>query len=112
MAGHAFAHQSSTYDLNTSVSHVGETRLWLINRYDDRVTYVVEVLDKDLKPTTTKWRSSLYENEVTLSTDQLVDITVTVKDKGKYYVCTAVKPNENSVGLQLRSRVCLRLWYR
>jgi hypothetical protein len=113
MATHVFAHQSSTYDLNTSVSHVGQSRIWLINRYDRRVEYEVQVLDRDLKPTTSKWRSSLYDNTVSLDVDELVNITVDVERKGKYYVCTAVKRDRQAFNsVQLSSRVCLRLWYR
>ena len=112
MTGHASAHQSSTYDLDTSVSYIGESRLWLINRYDTRVTYVVEVLDKNQKPTTSKWRSNLHNNEVTLDTDQRADIVVQVKDKGKYYVCTTVKRPKDTHNITIRSRVCLRLWHR
>mgnify|MGYP001024481464 CR=1 FL=1 len=108
----AFAHQSSTYDLETSVSYSGEIRLWLINNYDGTHTYEVQVLDRDLVPTDVAWVSNLINNEVTLEPEQLVDIEVQVSERGKYYVCTAIKRDPNVAAIQLRSRVCLRLWYR
>ena len=110
----ASAHRSSTYDLGRSVSYIGEIDLWLINKYDKTTTYEVQVLDKDLKPIDdSKWSSRLTGDTVTLKTDELVDIRVRVKEKGKYYVCTIVAPDENPVGnIVFRSRVCLRLWYK
>lgn len=112
-AGGATAHQSSTRDLESSVSVFGETNIWLKNLYDGATTYEVEVLDKETqRPTKSQWRSSLINNEVTLDTGELVDIKVTVKDKGKYYVCTKVKREQVGGNIQLSSRVCLRLWHR
>ena len=112
-AGGAAAHQSSTRDLESSVSVFGESNIWLKNLYDAPVTYEVEVLDKDtMRPTKSQWRSSLINNEVTLATEEVVDIKVTVRDKGKYYVCTKVKREQSGGNVQLSSRVCLRLWHR
>ena len=112
-AGGAAAHQSSTRDLGSSVSVFGESNIWLKNLYDEPTTYEVEVLDKETqRPTKSQWRSSLTDNEVTLDTGELVDIKVTVKDKGKYYVCTKVKREQAGGNIQLSSRVCIRLWHR
>ena len=112
-AGGAAAHQSSTRDLESSVSVFGESNIWLKNLYDEPTTYEVEVLDRETqRPTKSQWGSSLKNNEVTLDTDELVDIKVTVKDKGKYYVCTRVKREQSGGNILLSSRVCLRLWYR
>lgn len=112
-AGGAAAHQSSTRDLESSVSVFGESNIWLKNLYEVPTTYEVEVLDKETqRPTTSQWRSSLKNNEVTLDTGELVDIKVTVKDKGKYYVCTRVKREQAGGNIQLSSRVCIRLWHR
>ena len=112
LAGHAFSHQSSTYDLETSISYTGDMNLWLINRYDVTKEYEVEVLDRNQQPTDVIWTSNLLDNEVTLEPTQRVDINVQVSELGKYYVCTTLKTDENGAAIQLRSRVCLRLWYR
>ena len=106
------AHQSSTYDQTSIVSPIGQSNIWLKNLYEDRTTYAVEVLDRDMKPTEAKWSSSLVNNSVSLDPQQLVDIGVTVNEKGKYYVCTKVQRDKKLGVVQLSSRVCLRLWYR
>lgn len=112
-AGGATAHQSSTRDLESIINVFGESNIWLKNLYDGATTYEVQVLDRDTqRPTKSQWRSSLINNEVTLDTGEVVDIKVTVKDKGKYYVCTKVKREQAGGNIQLSSRVCLRLWYR
>ena len=108
------AHQSSTYNLDGSVSYIGEIDLWLINRYDDTVTYDVQVLGKDLKPIDpSKWTSQITNNSVTLDKDEVADIRIRVKEKGKYYACTVVAADVNKeANLTIRSRVCMRLWYK
>lgn len=112
-AGGATAHQSSTRDLESSVSVFGESNIWLKNLYSEATTYTVEVLDKStLLPTSSPWRSTLINNQVTLDTNELVDIKVTVRDRGKYYVCTKVKREQAGGNIQLSSRVCVRLWHR
>jgi hypothetical protein len=112
-AGGASAHQSSTRDLQGSVSVFGESNIWLKNLYSETTTYSVEVLDKNtMLPTSSPWRSTLINNQVTLGTNELVDIKVTVRDTGKYYVCTKSNRGAADGPIQLSSRVCLRLWNR
>ena len=114
VAGQAFAHQSSTYDLQSSVSYVGESKLWLVNKYTETVEYEVQVLDVDLRPIdAAQWRSNLLNDKVTLDQDELVDIIVAGRTKGKYYICTIVARDESAEkDIVIRSRVCLRLWYK
>ena len=108
----ASAHQSSTYDQESIVSPIGQSNIWLKNLYEDRTTYSVEVLDRDMQPTEVEWSSTLVDNSVSLDSQQMIDISVTVNEMGQYYVCTRAQQNERPDTVQLISRVCIRLWYR
>ena len=112
-AGQALSHRSSTYN-ESSISSIGEIKLWLVNKYSNTTTYELQVLDRDtfLPIDKNLWRSN-YENDlIVLDTEEVsTNIVVQVKNPGKYYVCTIVaKVPENSIGL--RSQICLRLWYK
>ena len=112
-AGQALSHRSSTYN-ESSISSIGEIKLWLVNKYSNTTTYELQVLDRDtfLPIDENLWRSN-YENDLIVLDPEEVStgIVVRVKNPGKYYVCTIVaKVPENSIGL--RSQICLRLWYK
>ena len=113
VAGQALAHRSSTYDVESSVSSNGEINLWLVNKYDTTVTYDLQVLSRDFDPIDEKlWRSNHDNDRLVLEPEEVAEgIVIEVKNPGKYYACTVVaKVPENALGV--RSRVCLRLWYK
>ena len=113
MAGQALAHRSSTYDSDSSVSMRGEINLWLVNKYENTTTYDLQVLSRDFEVIDDSlWRSNYDDDRIVLDYEEVAkDIVIEVKNPGKYYACTVVaKVPENNIGI--RSRICLRLWYK
>lgn len=112
-AGPALPHRSSTFN-ESSISSIGQIKLWLVNKYNDTITYELQVLDREtFQPIDEKlWRSNYDNDLVVLDPEEVaLDIIVEVKEPGKYYACTIVAdvPTNN---LGLRSQICLRLWYK
>ena len=112
-AGQALPHRSSTYN-ESSVSSIGQIKLWLVNKYTDTTTYELQVLDREtFKPIDEKlWRSNYKDDLVVLEPEEAaMDIIIEVKEPGKYYACTIVADVPTNA-LGLRSQICLRLWYK
>ena len=111
MAGQALAHRSSTYDSDSSVSSAGKINLWLVNKYENTTTYDLQVLSRDFEVIDESlWRSNYDDDQIVLDPEGVAEgIIIEVKNPGKYYACTTVaKGSSNGV----RSRICLRLWYK